>query len=76
MTVMLDTIRRLVERLSPAPICGACIARHLDLAVDDSLHADLGELAVERGFDRERGPCSLCDEHGPVILKQGRQSTM
>jgi len=71
MTAVFDTVRRLVERLGPAPICDACVAERLALPADDALHAVLGELAVERGFDRERGPCSLCDTQGSVIRKQG-----
>ncbi|WP_206243636.1 hypothetical protein [Novosphingobium terrae] len=73
MKVMLESIRRLVERLSPAPICEPCIGRRLDLPIDDALHAALGELAVERGFDRESGSCSLCEEHGRVIVRQDRR---
>lgn len=71
MTDMLMSVRRLVERLAPAPICDACVAERLTLPVNDELHAVLGELAVERGFDRERAPCSLCERAGPVTRKQG-----
>ena len=71
MTDMFVSVRRLVERLAPAPVCDACVAERLALPVNDALHAVLGELAVERGFDRERAPCALCERAGPVILKQG-----
>lgn len=72
MTVKFDTIRRLVERLAPAPICDTCIAGRLGMASSDEFRASLGELSVERGFSRERDQCSLCDEDGPVIRRQLR----
>ncbi|WP_157098855.1 hypothetical protein [Novosphingobium rosa] len=74
MATMLETIRWLVERLSPSPVCAACVGRHLNLPIDDALHADLGELTVERDFASQRDACGLCGGHGPVILKQRRQN--
>lgn len=70
MSAMFETIRRLVERLSPAPICETCVALHLTLPMDDSLRADLGELAVERGFERSRAPCGLCEQDQIVLRKR------
>lgn len=70
---MLFSVRRLVERLAPAPICDACIAGRLEIDLTDDLRATLGELAVERGFDRGRDHCSLCDQPG-AVLRQRRSA--
>lgn len=72
MSVMLPSIRRLVERLAPAPVCDDCIADRLELALTIDLRAALGELAVERGFDRDRDHCSLCDQERPVLRGHGK----
>jgi hypothetical protein len=67
------TVQRLVERLAPAAICTPCVSEQLGIPVDDALRAILGELAVERGFDRERACCGLCNEFGLVLRKHSRQ---
>ncbi len=72
MSAIFLTVRRLIERLAPAPVCASCIADRLSLPLTDDLRATLGELAVERGFDRERDHCSLCDKEGTVIRRQGK----
>ncbi len=69
---MFISVRRLVERLAPEPVCDVCVADRLSLQLTDDLRATLGELAVERGFDRERDRCSLCGEERPVIRRRGR----
>jgi hypothetical protein len=70
MSAMFDTIRRLVERLAPAPICEACIAQRLDMELNEALHASLAALVVERGFESERDHCVLCDQQRPVIRRR------
>jgi len=67
--VILDQIRRLVERLAPAPICDACIADRLNIALSDDLRARIGELAGDHGFHRARDTYALCDASGPVLYK-------
>ncbi|MBB6125402.1 hypothetical protein [Sphingobium subterraneum] len=67
--VILVNIRRLVERLKPAPICDACVAERLEIGVSDTLRAGIGELAGERDYQRERSRCSLCDTEGMAIRK-------
>ena len=72
MSDMFVSVRRLVERLAPAPVCDDCIADRLDLRLSDDLRATLGELAVERGFDRERDQCGLCDQPRIVLRKHSK----
>jgi hypothetical protein len=71
MSAMFETVRQLVERLAPAPVCDSCVAERLTLDLTDDLRANLGQLAVERGFDRERDHCGLCDQQRAVIRKRG-----
>jgi hypothetical protein len=72
MMEMFMSVRRLVERLAPAPVCENCIADRLSLALTDDLRAALGALTAERGFGRQRDHCSLCDEERAVISRAGK----
>ena len=59
MTV-LDQVRAIVSRLSPAPVCDDCIAERLRLSVRQHANHKTRELAADRGFERELAECSLC----------------
>lgn len=69
MTDIVRKVKRLVERLVPAPICAACLAARLEGPSEQEVSLALNELAVEKGFSREPDDCSLCGKHGPVIHK-------
>ncbi len=69
MTTILDNIRRLVERLAPAPVCDDCLTERVDPTATEDIRTAIGELTVTRGFDRIRDACSLCGEHKMVIRK-------
>lgn len=59
MTV-LDDVRALVKRLSPAAICDDCITDTLKLTVRQHANHKTRELAGSDGFERQRSQCSLC----------------
>lgn len=68
MTV-LDEVRRLIERLSPSPVCDDCIAQRLELSVRQHANHKTRELAGQGGFERRKGECSLCGANKLVIIK-------
>lgn len=70
MTAILNQIRRLVERLAPAPACGACLAERLDDVGEADAGIALNELTIERGFELNAGDCGLCGERRLVIRKR------
>ena len=59
MTV-LDDVRALITRLSPAPICDDCVAEKLGLSIRQHANHKTRELAGANGFERRRDICSLC----------------
>jgi hypothetical protein len=59
MTVLED-VRRLIERLSPEPVCDDCIAERLDLSVRQHANHKTRELAGAGGFERSKDACTLC----------------
>ncbi|MBV1687701.1 hypothetical protein KRR38_08440 [Novosphingobium sp. G106] len=69
MTAILETVRRWIERLAPAPVCDDCLAERIDMARPEDVRPAVGELAATRDFSRERGTCGLCGEHRAVIRK-------
>jgi hypothetical protein len=68
MTV-LEQVRRLIERLSPQPICDDCITERLELSLRQHANHKSRELAGSHGFVRTKGPCSLCGQNKLVIRK-------
>lgn len=65
--MVLDQVRRLIERLSPEPICDDCISERLDLSVrEDGAHA-ASELAGTGGFERRKHVCAICGATKVVI---------
>ncbi len=70
MAETLRKVRRLVERLEPAPACGSCLADRIDSASESEVQLSLSKLAAERGFARDNAACGLCGEHRPVIRKR------
>jgi len=68
MTV-LDQVRRLIERLSPEPICDDCISDKLSLTVRQHANHKTRELAGTRGFERRKDACVICASTKLVIRK-------
>ena len=69
MTV-LDEVRRFVARLAPDAVCDDCIAERLDLSVRQHANHKTRELAGSGGFERRKGPCSLCGAE-KLVIRQG-----
>lgn len=67
MATVLDRVRALIERLSPAPICDDCIADKLGLSVRQHANHKTRELAGARGFERRKDRCTLCESDKLVI---------
>lgn len=68
MTV-LDQVRAFVSRLSPEAVCDDCIAERLKLSIRQHANHKTRELAGSGGFNRRRGPCSLCGRDKLVTRK-------
>jgi hypothetical protein len=66
---VLEKIRRLIERLSPQPICDDCIVDRLALPFRQDAGHKVRELAGTGGFVRGKGRCSLCGETRLTISK-------
>jgi len=71
LTTVLEQVRRLIERLSPEPVCDDCIAERLGLSVRQHANHKTRELAGANGFERRQEPCSLCGAVKKVIRKIG-----
>lgn len=69
MTV-LDNVRNLIARLTPEAVCDDCIAERLQLSVRQHANHKTRELAGTDGFERRKGPCSLCGAEKLVIRRR------
>ena len=69
MTTVLEQVRKLIERLSPAEVCDDCIADRLGLSVRQHANHKTRELAGVHGFERQLDVCALCGETRKVIRK-------
>lgn len=69
MTIVQD-IGRLVERLSPAPVCDDCLTDTLGLSVLQHADQAARELAGMNGFERRKDTCGLCGETRMVSAKR------
>ncbi len=69
MTTVLDKVRALIERLSPASICDDCIAEKLSLSERQHANHKTRELAGEHGFERRLEPCTICGATKKVIRR-------
>lgn len=69
MTV-LDNVRKLIARLAPEAVCDDCIAERLQLSVRQHANHKTRELAGADGFERRKGPCSLCGGEKLVIRRR------
>ena len=72
MATILERVRALIERLSPAPICDDCIADKLDLSVRQHANHKSRELAGAPGFERRKDICSICCGDKIVIRRTSR----
>jgi len=68
MTV-LDEVRRLIERLSPEPICDDCISERLGLSVRQHANHKTRELAGSDRFERRKDACAICGATKLVIRR-------
>lgn len=71
MTVLED-VRRLIERLSPEPVCDDCIAERLGLSVRQHANHKTRELAGDHGFERSKAACTLCGTVKLVIRHKAK----
>jgi hypothetical protein len=58
---MTDDIRKLIERLTPEPVCDDCIAERLQIGDPQAVSITTNELAGSNRFERRRDVCTLCD---------------
>lgn len=70
MTTVLNQVRRLIERLSPEPICDECIGERLGLSERQHANQETRELAGTSGFERRKDTCSICGEQKIVIRRR------
>jgi len=66
---VVDDVRKLIERLSPAPVCDDCVADRLGLSIRQHANHKTRELAGRNGFERRKDICSLCYGEKLVIRK-------
>ena len=66
---VLDDVRTFVSRLSPEAVCDDCISEKLGLSIRQHANHKTRELAGSGGFERRKGPCSLCGSDTLVICK-------
>ncbi|MGN6620566.1 MAG: hypothetical protein ACTHKR_05835 [Sphingomonas sp.] len=69
---VVDQVRRLVDRLSPEPICDACIGERLGLSAREDAARAASELAGSDGFERRKAACALCGKTRPVIVRHDK----
>jgi hypothetical protein len=65
----LNDVRKLIERLSPTPVCDDCVADRLGLSIRQHANHKTRELAGQNGFERRKDICSLCFGDKLVIRK-------
>ncbi len=66
---VLDDVRKLIERLSPEPICDDCIAERLGLSVRQHANHKTRELAGQSKYERRKDICSLC-YHEKLVIRR------
>ena len=67
---VLEDVRDLVARLAPAAVCDDCVTSTLALAARQHASRSVRELAGADGFERQRGPCSLCGAEKLVVRRR------
>jgi len=72
MATVLESVRALIERLSPEPVCDDCIVQKLDLTVRQHANHKTRELAGMPGFERRKDICSICCGEKVVIRRKPR----
>jgi hypothetical protein len=66
---ILEQVAAFVGRLSPQAVCDDCIAERLGLSVRQHANHKTRELAGSGGYERGKGPCSLCGADKLVIRR-------
>jgi hypothetical protein len=56
----LEDVRKLIQRLSPDPICDGCVAERLGLSARQHANHLARELAGRDHVERRKDICSLC----------------
>jgi len=64
-------VEALVRRMDGAPLCDECITDRLDLSSLAQAAIVTGTAGGTNGFERLKGPCSLCGEARIVIRHKG-----
>ena len=64
---VLERVKAFVERLKPEAVCDDCITERLNLSVRQHANHKTRELAGTAGFQRQIGPCALCNAQKKVI---------
>lgn len=57
---VLESVRALIVRLAPQPICDDCVAKTLGLSVRQHANQKTRQLAGSDGFERRLDLCSMC----------------
>jgi len=65
-----DQVEALVKRLAPEPVCDDCISERLGLSASEHVQHKTSELSGMSGFERQKGPCSLCTDDKMVIRRK------
>ena len=71
MTTPMDQVRGFIVRLSPNPVCDACIADRLGFGSVQRANRATRELVGQDGIERHRDICSLCFGEKVVIRQRG-----
>lgn len=69
---MADRIKGLVGVLAPEAICDGCIAERLGLSSPHQASHRARELAGEKGYERSKSRCAICDETKTVTRRTVR----
>lgn len=57
---MVDRVHAFISRLSPSPVCDACVAERLGLRDTRAANIKVREVVGTGGYERRRDICSLC----------------
>jgi len=69
LVLMVDRVHAFITRLSPAPVCDACVAERLALGTTQAANIKIREVVGMGGFERRRDICSLCFDERLVTRK-------
>ena len=70
----LNQVRRLIERLSPEPICDDCISERIEGSAYEHTISMSRELAGPNGFERTKDACSICSAEKLVTRYRSKKN--